>query len=259
MIELKDLTKRFGKFTAVDRLNLKVSPGEILGFLGPNGAGKTTTIKMMTGILKPTRGTAVIGGYDISRHPLEAKRIFGFIPDRPFLYEQLTGGEFLRFVSGLYRLPEARSRTQRRRLLDLFELAAWKDEPVSSYSHGMKQRLVMAASLLPEPKVLIVDEPMVGLDPRAARIVKQIFRQVAATGVSLFMSTHSLEVAAETCDRIAIILQGRLIAEGTQEELARMAEREGASLESVFLELTGGWVTEVGDFLQGRHTGANGA
>ena len=251
MIELRDLTKRFGRFTAVDGLTLHVAPGEILGFLGPNGAGKTTTIRMMTGILEPTRGTAVIGGYDIRRQPLEAKRIFGFVPDRPFLYEQLTGGEFLRFVSGLYRLDESRGRTQRSRLLDLFELAEWKDQPVSGYSHGMKQRLIMAAALLPEPRVLIVDEPMVGLDPRGARVVKGIFRELAASGVSLFLSTHSLEAAAEMCHRIAVILRGRLVAEGTQEELGRAAACKGGTLESIFLKLTGGWVTDVGDFLTG--------
>jgi ABC-2 type transport system ATP-binding protein len=259
MIELKNLTKRFGNFTAVDDLSLTVSPGEILGFLGPNGAGKTTTIKMMTGILKPTRGTAVIGGCDIVRQPLEAKRVFGFIPDRPFLYEQLTGAEFLRFVSGLYRLPEARSRERRSQLLDLFDLAAWKDEPLSSYSHGMKQRLVMASALLHEPRVLIVDEPMVGLDPRGARMVKQIFREEAARGVSLFLSTHSLELAADTCDRIAVILKGRLIAQGTREELGRMAGCKDESLESVFLKLTGGWVTGAGDFLHRPNAGASGA
>ena len=259
MIELRNLTKTFGDFTAVDRLNLEVVPGEILGFLGPNGAGKTTTIRMMAGILKPTGGTAIIGGYDIARRPLEAKRTFGFIPDRPFLYEKLTGGEFLRFVSGLYDLPGARGRERRGRLLELFELEAWKNEPVSSYSHGMKQRLVMAGALLPEPRVLIVDEPMVGLDPKAARLVKQIFREAAGAGVSLFMSTHSLEVAAETCDRIAIILQGKLIAQGTVKELERMVDGDGASLESIFLELTGGWVTEVGDFLHKRSPEADGA
>jgi len=259
MIELRNLTKRYGEFTAVDRLSLEVAPGEVLGFLGPNGAGKTTTIRMMAGILKPSAGTAVIGGYDISRNPLEAKRIFGFIPDRPFLYEKLTGGEFLRFVAGLYGLPEPAGRERRGRLLELFDLSAWKDEPVSSYSHGMKQRLVMAAALLHEPRVLIVDEPMVGLDPRAARLVKQIFRESAGAGVSLFLSTHSLEVAAETCDRIAIIFQGRLIAQGTLEELGRAAGGPGRSLESIFLELTGGWVTEVGDFLHKPGTGADSA
>ena len=249
MIELKNLTKKFGKLTAVDKVSLAVDKGEILGFLGPNGAGKTTTIKMMAGILKPTEGTVIIGGYDIIQKPLEAKQIFGFIPDRPFIYEQLSGEEFLRFTSGLYRLPETSSRIRSSRLLELFELEAWKDEPISSYSHGMKQRLVMASALLPEPKVLIVDEPMVGLDPKAARIVKQLFREITETGVSLFMSTHTLDVAAETCHRIAIILQGRLIAVGTVEELKQMTTSEDPSLESIFLELTGGWVTEVGDFL----------
>ena len=252
MIELKNLTKKYGDLAAVDHINLEVHPGEIVGFLGPNGAGKTTTIKMMAGILKPTEGTAIIGGYDILRRPLEGKRIFGFIPDRPFIYERLTGSEFLRFVGRLYSLNDKRAVARQARLLELFELEDWKDELVASYSHGMKQRLVMASALLHEPKVLIIDEPMVGLDPKAAGMVKRIFREIARNGVTVFMSTHSLEVAEETCHRIAIILRGRILVDGTLEELGRMARCEDARLEPIFLSLTGGQVTEVGDFLRDK-------
>jgi ABC-2 type transport system ATP-binding protein len=253
MIELKNLTKKYSTLIAVDHINLEVSRGEIMGFLGPNGAGKTTTIKMMAGILAPTEGTAIIGGYDITKEPLEAKRITGFIPDRPFIYEKLTGEEFLTFIGRLYNLDGGTMNIRRGKLLELFELDQWKDEPVESYSHGMKQRLVMAASLLHNPKVVIVDEPMVGLDPKAAKMVKRIFRQIASDGACVFMSTHTLEVAEETCDRIAIIMQGKIIAVGTLPELGRIAQREGDSLESIFLQFTGGVVTEVGDFLRYIH------
>ncbi len=249
MIELKNLTKKYGDFTAVDHVNLEVRPGEILGFIGPNGAGKTTTIKMMAGILKPTEGTAQICGHDILHEPLEAKRTFGFIPDRPFLYERLTGEEFLGFTARLYNMDEDQAAGRRARLLELFELEQWKNELVSSYSHGMKQRLVMASALLHDPRVLIIDEPMVGLDPKAARMVKGIFREIADKGVSVFLSTHSLEVAEETCDRISIIMHGRILVTGTLEELADGLRNEEARLEAIFLNLTGGVVTEVGDFL----------
>jgi ABC-2 type transport system ATP-binding protein len=250
MIELRNLTKTFGTLTAVDHVDLKVPPGEILGFLGPNGAGKTTTIRMMAGILRPTEGTALIGGFDIRRQPLEAKAIFGFIPDRPFLYERLTGEEFLRFVGRLYRLEDRQAGARQARLLEMFELTEWKDELVASYSHGMKQRLVMASALLHEPRVLIVDEPMVGLDPKAAKMVKRIFREIAGQGVTVFLSTHSLEMAEEVCHRIAIIMHGRILVTGTAEELAREAGTGEARLEPVFLRLTGGVVTDVGEFLR---------
>ena len=250
MIELKNLTKTYGRLTAVDHIDLEVHAGEIIGFLGPNGAGKTTTIKMMAGILKPTEGTAIIAGHDILREPIEAKRAFGFIPDRPFIYERLTGAEFLRFMGCLYAIDGVQADLRRGRLLELFELVEWKDELVSSYSHGMKQRLVMASALLHDPKVLIIDEPMVGLDPKAAKMVKRIFREIARKGVTVFMSTHSLEVAEETCHRIAIIMHGRILVKGTLEELAREAGSGEGRLESIFLELTGGSVTEVGEFLR---------
>ncbi len=240
IIELIDLTKTYKGLKAVDHINLRVERGTIFGFLGPNGAGKTTTIKMMAGILKPTGGRIVIDGMDMSLHPSEVKRCSGFIPDRPFLYEKLTGVEFLRFLAGLYNLDHSVSLNDRlMELLDLFELSNWQDELIESYSHGMKQRLVMCGALLHDPKVLIVDEPMVGLDPKGARLVKDIFRDQAQKGKTIFMSTHSLEVAQEVCGEIAIIQAGRIIATGTPEELRKGAGVEGG-LESAFLRITEG-------------------
>lgn len=186
MIKLFNLTKIYGKLTAVNSINLEVAKGEIFGFLGPNGAGKTTTIKMMAGLLQPTSGSAIIGGYDIQTRPLEAKSVTGFIPDRPFLYEKLTAVEFMHFVASLYDVAGAAKRIAG--LLDLFGLTDWSNELVENFSHGMKQRLVMASALLHEPKVLVVDEPMVGLDPRGARLVKDIFKDLASKDVTVFMS-----------------------------------------------------------------------
>jgi len=240
-IQLIELTKRYRELRAVDRISLTVRKGVRFGFLGPNGAGKTTTIKMMAGILRPTEGRIIINGYDLAASPLAVKRCIGFIPDRPFIYEKLTGLEFLHFISGLYALdaatPPALLKKTMTDLLELFELRHWEDELIESYSHGMKQRLVMCAALLHQPKVLIVDEPMVGLDPKGARLVKDIFRDQARNGTTLFMSTHSLEVAEEVCDEIAIIQAGRIIARGTAEELRKQAGMDG-NLEDVFLRLT---------------------
>jgi ABC-2 type transport system ATP-binding protein len=239
MIEIKALTKIYGNFTAVDRINLSIRPGEIFGFIGPNGAGKTTTIKMIGGILAPTSGSVVIAGIDMAAKPEAAKSKIGFIPDRPYLYEKLTGMEFLRFTADLYdvRTPEFNSRAVQN--LELFSLRDWADDLIESYSHGMKQRLIMAAALLHEPEVIIVDEPMVGLDPRAIRLVKDLFRQLAAEGTTIFMSTHTLKVAEETCDRIGIINRGQMIASGTTDDLRREANVSDADLETVFLNLTG--------------------
>jgi ABC-2 type transport system ATP-binding protein len=241
MIRVENLTKRYAQTLAVDHLSLAVPAGEVFGFLGPNGAGKTTTIRMMMGLLQPTEGRVLLGGYDLARQPLLAKQLCGFVPDRPHVYEKLTGAEFLDFAAGLYHLPADVTRSRRGQLLDLFDLAAWADELIESYSHGMKQRLVMAAALIHLPRILIVDEPMVGMDPRGARLLKHTFRTLAREGVAVFMSTHSLEVAEETCDRIGIIQQGRLIALGTVDELRAQAGREPDSrLEPIFLSLTGG-------------------
>jgi ABC-2 type transport system ATP-binding protein len=241
MIELQHLTKRYAQTLAVDDVSLTVPPGEVFGFLGPNGAGKTTTIRMMMGLLQPTSGTVSLGGHDLAREPIAAKQLCGFVPDRPHIYEKLTGAEFLDFVAGLYHMPPAVAAARRDDLLDLFDLAHWAAELVESYSHGMKQRLVVAAALIHAPRLLIVDEPMVGLDPRGARLLKRTLRQLARSGVTVFMSTHSLEAAEETCDRIGIIHQGRLIAVGTVDELRRQAgSHTNAKLEAIFLKLTGG-------------------
>jgi ABC-2 type transport system ATP-binding protein len=238
MIKLSNLTKQYGKLTAVNSINLQVSQGEVFGFLGPNGAGKTTTIKMMAGLLQPTSGSAFIGGYDVQREPLKAKFITGFIPDRPFLYEKLTATEFMHFVSKLYDMEDAEKEISR--LLTLFGLKDWGDELVENFSHGMKQRLVMASALLHKPQALIVDEPMVGLDPRGARLVKDIFKDLASKGVTVFMSTHTLEIVEQMCTRVAIINKGAIIAEGSVEDLARMARMPDSHLEPIFLKLTGG-------------------
>jgi ABC-2 type transport system ATP-binding protein len=239
-IEINHLTKRYGNVLAVSDLTLQIAQGEFFGFLGPNGAGKTTTIKILAGLLKPTSGTVRIAGFDIQHQPLEAKRMIGFIPDRPFIYPKLTGREFLKFVAGLYELECVIALKRIERLLDMFELTDWGDELIESYSHGMKQKLVMSSALLHQPKVLIVDEPMVGLDPKGARLVKEIFKRVSQEGTTIFMSTHSLEVAEQMCHRIGIILRGNLIAQGTMSELQQMAKTSLTRLEDIFLELTGG-------------------
>jgi ABC-2 type transport system ATP-binding protein len=238
MIRLINLSKSYKSLHAVDGINLGVKQGARFGFLGPNGAGKTTTIKMMAGVLMPTAGRIIINGHDLAKDPVAAKQCVGFIPDRPFLYEKLTGLEFLYFVAGLYGLTHNGELNRRiNDLLDLFGLGRWREELIEGYSHGMKQRLVMCGALVHRPKVLIVDEPMVGLDPRGARLVKNIFKEQVENGVTLFMSTHSLDVAQEICDEITIIQGGRLIAQGTGESLRRQAGVDG-NLEEVFLRLT---------------------
>jgi len=238
IIQLIDITKQYRGIRAVDRINLEVKKGTRFGFLGPNGAGKTTTIKMMAGVLRPTRGLIIIDGHDLATSPSAVKQCIGFIPDRPFMYEKLTGLEFIHFVAGLYGFdPTPLLKERVEDLLSVFDLQDWKDELIESYSHGMKQRLVMCAALVHRPKVLIVDEPMVGLDPKGARLVKDIFRDQARNGTTLFMSTHSLEVAEEVCQEIAIIQAGRIIARGTPSELRKQAGMDG-KLEDVFLRLT---------------------
>ncbi len=238
MIKLTSLTKNYGKLTAVNNVNLTVEPGEVFGFLGPNGAGKTTTIKMIAGLLQPTSGTIEVQGFDVQKDPLRAKAVTGFIPDRPYLYDKLTAREFMSFTAALYDVIKPGSRITE--LLDLFGLSDWADELVENYSHGMKQRLVMASSLLHEPKVLVVDEPMVGLDPRGARLVKDLFKDLAAKGVTVFMSTHTLEIVETMCSRVAIINKGEIIADGSVEELGKLARMENSHLEPIFLKLTGG-------------------
>ena len=239
MIRLNDLTKRYGSFTAVNHINLSVEAGELFGFLGPNGAGKTTTLRMMAGILQPTGGLVTIGGKDISENPLAAKAKLGYIPDRPFVYDKLTGAEFLRFVAALYGQGGDRVEQRLNELLELFELAPWRDELTEAYSHGMRQKLIIASALVHRPEVVVVDEPMVGLDPRSAKLLKALFREFVDRGGTIFMSTHTLEVAEAMCDRIAIIQEGNIVACGTMDEL-RAQTAEGLSLEELFLQLTGG-------------------
>lgn len=239
MIELTGLTKRYGRFTAVDALDLFVPKGELFGFLGPNGAGKTTTLRMIAGILRPTAGAVRIAGLDMASDPMAAKAKLGFIPDRPFIYEKLTGMEFLRFVAGLFREDGAAVEGRARELLALFDLEDWRDELVESYSHGMRQKLIIASAFVHRPEVIVVDEPMVGLDPKAARTLKDLFREYTRRGHTIMMSTHTLEVAQAMCDRIGIIQRGRLRACGTMDDLRRHAERGDEGLEEIFLRLTG--------------------
>jgi len=239
MIELANLTKQYGKTLAVDHLNLSVTQGEIFGFIGPNGAGKTTTIRMMAGVLGPTEGTITVDGISMADDPVRAKSIIGFIPDRPFLYEKLSGMEFMRFIGDLYGSGDEKFREKAERLLAQFSLFDWADHLIEAYSHGMKQRLIIASALLHNPRVIIVDEPMVGLDPAGIRMVKDLLRDLACRGTTIFMSTHTLEIAEDLCDRIGVIHKGRLIALGTTGDLRGTALLKEGDLEEVFLRLIG--------------------
>jgi ABC-2 type transport system ATP-binding protein len=239
MIGLTNLTKRYGSFTAVDGIDLAVPRGELFGFLGPNGAGKTTTLRMIAGILRPSAGRVEIAGIDLAADPVAAKSKLGFIPDRPFIYEKLTGAEFLRFVAGLYDQSGAKVEHRARELLALFDLEQWRDELVESYSHGMRQKLIISSAFVHRPEVIVVDEPMVGLDPKAAKILKDLFREYTRRGNTIMMSTHTLAVAEAMCDRIAIIQGGKIRACGSMNELRASAEAGTRGLEEIFLKLTG--------------------
>lgn len=238
MISLANLTKQYGRTLAVNKLDLCVPDGEIFGFIGPNGAGKTTTIRIMGGILAPTAGSVIIDGIDMRLEPARAKKRIGFIPDRPFLYEKLTGWEFMNFSADLYGVPKNLFQKKAAELLKIFSLWEWAHELIESYSHGMKQRLIFSAAFLHEPTVIIVDEPTVGLDPTGIRLIKDLLKEKAREGKTIFMSTHSLGIAEDICDRIGIIHHGALIATGNTTDLKRTAGFEEADLEAVFLRLT---------------------
>jgi ABC-2 type transport system ATP-binding protein len=252
VIRLTELTKRYGKFTAVDGISLHVPRGELFGLLGPNGAGKTTTMRMIAGILQPTSGSVTVGGVDMLARPLEAKARIGFIPDRPFVYDKLTGGEFLRFAAALYGQDGAVVERRIDELLELFDLTPWKDELTESYSHGMRQKLIICGALVHRPELIVVDEPMIGLDPKSARLLKDLFRQFVDRGGTVLMSTHTLEIAEVMCDRIAIVYKGRIAAHGTMTELRQQTESGDMSLEDLFLKLTGGHREHRLDLVLGR-------
>lgn len=237
MIELEHLTKKFGDLTAVDDLCLTVGRGECFALLGPNAAGKTTTLKVLTGLMKPTAGRALLAGLDVQTHPLEARRRLAFVPDFPFLYDKLTPAEFFRFIGQLFRMDPARMRAATDPLIARFNLEPFVHKTIEGLSHGTRQRVALVAALLHEPEVFVIDEPMVGLDPYHVRVVKDLLRERAAAGMTVLLSTHQLSVAEELADRIGIINQGRLIAQGTREQLRRLSGAAGP-LEEVFLALT---------------------
>ncbi len=237
MIELKNVSKRYGTKTAVHDLSLSVRAGELFAFLGPNGAGKTTTIKMLCGLLFPTTGEVRVGGFDLRTHGDQARQLISYVPDQPYLYEKLTGREFLQFIADLYGMPADRAAARMDQVIDLFRLHEFVDDLTEKYSHGMRQRTVFAAALIHEPKLLIVDEPTVGLDPKSIRLLKDLLRAEANRGTTVFLSTHALDIAQELADRIGIVEHGRLIGCGTLESLRKLASRDG-SLEDVFLKLT---------------------
>ena len=238
MIELRHVSKTFGSFKAVDDLSLQIPPGELFGFLGPNGAGKTTTIKMIAGLFTPTSGSILVNGFDTATQPIEAKRSLAYIPDQPFLYDKLTGREFLYFVGGLFDLEKNVVHRRVQEVIEHFEIGQWIDKKAEDYSQGMRQRISIAAGILHDPKTIIVDEPMVGLDPRSSKIVRETLMREAARGVSILMSTHSLPVAEELCDRIGIIHQGKIVYCDRKEGVRAFEESLGGKLENVFLEIT---------------------
>lgn len=241
MIRVTHLQKQYGDFHAVKGLTFEVYRGEIFGFLGPNGAGKTTTMKMIAGLLQPSSGSIEVGGFRIADDPVAAKRLVGYIPDRPYIYEKLTGREFLRFVAGLYEMPRSSTEPRADELLSVFGLTSFSGEMIENYSHGMKQRITMAAALMHKPSLIVVDEPMVGLDPKGSLLIRRIFRALCEKeGVAIFLSTHTLGIAEEICDRVGILLQGELIALGDLESLRQRASSGHMDLEELFLHLTEG-------------------
>lgn len=238
MIRIENLVKTFGEKVAVNHLDLDIPEGTFFCFLGPNGAGKTTTIKMLTGLIQPTSGTAIVGGINVQEDPVGAKRLLGYVPDHPFLYDKLTGREFMRFVAGLYEIPEDYYQKHCDELLEMFEILKVADQLIEEYSHGMRQKLSFASTFLHDPKIVIVDEPWVGLDPKNIRFVKDFMKEKTKTeGLTVFMSTHTLSIAEEIADRIGVISQGTLRFEGTVDDIKAAHDNPG-SLEDIFLEVT---------------------
>ncbi len=237
MLRTERIEKRYGAFQALKPLDLHVRKGEVFGFLGPNGAGKTTFIRMIAGLLPPTSGKVWVDGLPMSTHAVEAKRITGFIPDRPYLYEKLTAREFLVFVGGIYGMGQTECLAKGNPLLEEYGLGGVGDQLIEGFSHGMKQRLTLAVALLHEPRLIIVDEPMVGLDPGGARQIKNVFRQLAAEGRTVFLSTHSLDVAQEVCDRLVILNHGEIVCQGSYDEIRSSAHPQARDLEEVFLRI----------------------
>ncbi|MCX7958586.1 MAG: ABC transporter ATP-binding protein [Deltaproteobacteria bacterium] len=240
-LEIKSVTKRYRDFIAVDNISLRIRSGLIFGFLGPNGAGKTTTIKMIGGLLKPTSGDISICGHSITADPIRAKSLLGFVPDRPYLYEKLTGTEYLKFIGGIYNLTDTEVSRRSEELLGLFEIYNFRNELIENYSHGMKQRLVICGALIHRPRLFVIDEPLVGLDPKGARLLKRVFTELAIkSGSTVFMSTHTLGVVEELCDELAIIHHGQLIYSGDIDGMKKLSGKSDANLEELFLQLTGG-------------------
>ena len=239
MIEINHLTKKFSDLVAVDDLSLKVERGEFFAVLGPNAAGKTTLIRVLAGLLKPSAGTARVAGFDVQADPLEARRRLAYVPDFPFLYDKLTPWEFLRFTGHVFQMSESRIQEASRALVPRFHLEPYISRPIEGLSHGTRQRVAIVSALLHDPEVLVIDEPMVGLDPQHARVVKDVLKERTRSGVTIFLSTHQLGVAEEMADRIGIMVRGRLAAVGTGEQLRQRAGAHGA-LEDVFLALTAG-------------------
>lgn len=239
MIKIENLVKKYQSVVAVDQLNLEIPKGQLFGFLGPNGAGKTTTIKLLMGLLKPTDGSITLNGLNIHEDPVKAKAMVGYIPDRPYIYEKLTGMEYLEFIADLYSIEKKIVRSRALKFLEFFDLKEYANELIEGYSHGMKQKLIISGALIHSPEIVVVDEPMVGLDPRGARQVKDLFRDLCKEGTTLFMSTHSLGIAEAMCHRVGIILKGRMMAVGSVADLRKQAQQEHGDLEEIFLKLTG--------------------
>ncbi len=240
IVEIKNLTKRFDEVVAVNRLNLNIESGELFGFLGPNGAGKTTTIKIIVGLLHPDEGSVSIDGFDVVKNPEKAKKHIGYIPDNPYIYDRLTGREFLELVGSLYGMNRKLITERIEWLFELFGIEDWGDDYAAEYSHGMRQKIIMASAIMHDPKLIMIDEPMVGLDPQSQRLVKGVLKKLSERGISIFMSTHTLSVAEELCTRIGIIHKGELLKLGTLEQLRTDAKMGGKSLEELFVKLTGG-------------------